>query len=493
MGSNPPLPVDPVDHIPDAVFEQPQHSPNGGGGNQGHANDPHRPQQFSPNVNANGLAPPQGFNSFSSPELRSQYQPMGFPGSNSQTHGSKPGSGYPSQRTSPEDGQQYYSAQPQSSGQQHQGQQFMSPPRTHISQAHTGHATPRHNMPQYTGQQSSLGVPPGAQQPNIHQSVPTELLPPSMRAAQAAYQQGSHSVPHQHAQLPQQPTRAATVGHQHGRPHPPSMQHQTSQPHGYGHTRVQMTPRQNAADDYLDRVDHDPALQHMLSGVNAQSLHTSAYPGTVGGTSDKPLPNPISPSNRARAPSTAMGTHVTHGGKSRRRESLSNGMHQPMMMPTIPDGDRYPVFPGSAPHGGMSQIGHRRTHSRNTSIGTVDPTAYALPAWVTFWVGRREELTARSTVHSANATPQALMRQPTSARQTPQSRARSRMAGALRNDGDLAPGELSQIEEEDLTRQRTRSDAGVGPTDRERVLMQSAIMVSPVTSNDESQLTDSET
>jgi hypothetical protein len=55
------------------------------------------------------------------------------------------------------------------------------------------------------------------------------------------------------------------------------------------------------------------------------------------------------------------------------------------------------------------------------------------------------------------------------------------MAGALRNDGELMPGELSQIEEEDLSRQRTRSDAGAGESDqdRERILMQSTVMVCP--------------
>lgn len=81
-------------------------------------------------------------------------------------------------------------------------------------------------------------------------------------------------------------------------------------------------------------------------------------------------------------------------------------------------------------------------------------------------------------MHSTNVTPHALHRMPNSARQTPQSRARSRMAGALRNDGDMPPSELSQIEEEDYPRHRTRSDAGVGLSERERTLMQSDIMVS---------------
>jgi hypothetical protein len=51
------------------------------------------------------------------------------------------------------------------------------------------------------------------------------------------------------------------------------------------------------------------------------------------------------------------------------------------------------------------------------------------------------------------------------------------MAGALRQGTDFEPAkaDLSEIEEEDLARQRTRSD---GASRRENELMQSAIMVS---------------
>lgn len=92
-----------------------------------------------------------------------------------------------------------------------------------------------------------------------------------------------------------------------------------------------------------------------------------------------------------------------------------------------------------------------------------------------------QKLICRSTMHSTNATPQVAHRAPSTIRQTSQSRARSRIAGALRNDGELMPGDLPQIEEEDLSRQRTRSDAGAGEgdRDRERILMQSTVMASP--------------
>ena len=50
------------------------------------------------------------------------------------------------------------------------------------------------------------------------------------------------------------------------------------------------------------------------------------------------------------------------------------------------------------------------------------------------------------------------------------------MAGALRNDGELAPGELSEIEEEDGPKMPARSEVG-HMSERERDFQQSAIMV----------------
>ena len=90
----------------------------------------------------------------------------------------------------------------------------------------------------------------------------------------------------------------------------------------------------------------------------------------------------------------------------------------------------------------------------------------------------------RSTMHTAFNTPHTTHKFPPStgfsSRQTPQShsaQARSKMAGALRNGTDFGQNqaELYQIEEENLARQRTRSEGGHR---READLMQSAIMVS---------------
>jgi len=101
--------------------------------------------------------------------------------------------------------------------------------------------------------------------------------------------------------------------------------------------------------------------------------------------SDKPLPNPFLPHTHDQNMSThrpsVANTHATHVGerKSRRRQSLSEGMHPNMMMSTIPDGDRYPHFPGAPPHGGLAHVGHRKNHSRNASMDSINPAAYALP------------------------------------------------------------------------------------------------------------------
>lgn len=336
MSNDPPLPIDPAEHIPDVLL--------------GQANNSHQVR--------NNVSPPHQISQ--SPEIRQQFQPMVFPDSNTQTHGSKLGSGYPSQRTSPEEGQRR-GMQPQ-------------------SQAPASHITPRPaGQPVRNRSDQDFGFVP----------IPEHILPQSMVIAQREYiaKEAAKAAQKQaqsaHQPVTQAPSATHISGGHHDSQSPPLQHLPSAQSHGLAHSTVERTPRHNAADDYLDRVDHDPALQNMLSGVHAGSFHPRAHPDHGGQMSDKPLPDPLSPSNRTRAPSTAMGTHHGgHEGKSRRRESLSNGINPAMMMPTIPDGDRYPLFPGTGPHGGMQHVGHRRTHSRNTSIGSVDPAGFALPPLV---------------------------------------------------------------------------------------------------------------
>lgn len=220
-------------------------------------------------------------------------------------------------------------------------------PPQHPSQARmqTPHPQQHNSDPRFTGQASSY----------LHGAVP----PP--------HPAETRSVPPQHAALPQQqqPQRAAAVVSQ-ARRHvsqPPTARHEA-----------------HAADEYLDRVDHDRRVQEMLQGTRLKSAPTSQYPTTRG--TEKPLPEPFEARTPGKAtinrPSVA-GTAATGAGRSRRRQSLAEGMHPSMVMHSIPDGDRYPAFPGAPPHGGLTHVG-QRAHSRNTSFGSVDPAAYALPA-----------------------------------------------------------------------------------------------------------------
>jgi len=127
-------------------------------------------------------------------------------------------------------------------------------------------------------------------------------------------------------------------------------------------------------------VEHDQLVQEMLQGTRMKSVPTSQYPTTHG--AEKPLPEPFDARTAGKAttyhPSMAD-TAATATGRSQRRQSLSEGMHPNMVMHSIPDGDRYPAFPGAQPHGGLTHVGQRGL-SRNASFTSVDPAAYALPA-----------------------------------------------------------------------------------------------------------------
>ncbi|WRT67121.1 uncharacterized protein IL334_004087 [Kwoniella shivajii] len=212
-----------------------------------------------------------------------------------------------------------------------------------------------------------------------------------------------------------------------------------------------------AAESYLEKVDHDPSLKRMMGGARSKTIHSSAVPPSAtehsraptkphtaakstfdDGASniDKPLPEPFPPSRvlgrsqTHRTPSTERhnlpNSHKASGGLS-----LSEGLHNSHAhrQSQIPDGDRYPAFPLVGNH-------EVRTHSRNTSFNSVDPAGIGLPLDV-------------SNVQSPNSDYRATR---PSTRQTPirsgRTSARSRVAGALRNDMELE-GELPGIEEAD--------------------------------------------
>ncbi|WVR05279.1 hypothetical protein IAU60_002291 [Kwoniella sp. DSM 27419] len=213
-----------------------------------------------------------------------------------------------------------------------------------------------------------------------------------------------------------------------------------------------LTPPAQIGQSYLDRVDHDPALKRMMIGARDKTLHSSAVlptessrpPSRVKASqgdesrgehaegvkqTDKPLPNPFSTGTRgltrARtqyAPSPQ--SSAINQRNMTRRLSLSDGLNHSHAKRNaqIPDGDRYPAFP----MGGNTGLRPGRGHSRQTSLGSIDPAAVDLP-----------ESRDASAYRTSGRGPAA---------RSSYSAARSRMAGALRNDTDMDE-ELSGIDE----------------------------------------------
>ncbi|OCF54144.1 hypothetical protein L486_08340 [Kwoniella mangroviensis CBS 10435] len=230
----------------------------------------------------------------------------------------------------------------------------------------------------------------------------------------------------------------------------------------------------HAADSYLERFEHDPDLKKMMGGARSKTIHSSAVPPSITEHSraptqphtaarstfddsasnvDKPLPNSFPPSQVSgrshthRTPSTIRPSQSANNSqKMARRMSLSDGLHNShaIRMSQIPDGDRYPAFPIGGNHQG-------RTHSRNTSYGSVDPAGIGLPPDV-------------SNVQSPTSEYRRGGR--SSARQTPirsgRTSARSRVAGALRNDMDL-DSELPGIQEDEEEEMQRHGHAQVPP------------------------------
>jgi len=150
--------------------------------------------------------------------------------------------------------------------------------------------------------------------------------------------------------------------------------------------RAESIERPNVADEYLDRVDNNPELIHMLSGAPSKTVHTSAIPSSSRhhrspSLVDKPLPDPFTQQSGNLTKQTkrdaSQGGTVATDNRTRshgRQMSLSEGLH-PHSHGTIhiPDGDRYPTFPGVGTNGGG------RGHSRQSSYGSVDPAGLPLP------------------------------------------------------------------------------------------------------------------
>ncbi|ORX39872.1 hypothetical protein BD324DRAFT_678956 [Kockovaella imperatae] len=475
MGGSPPIPVEPIQSIPPAVFRQTPIM----NGNQALAPPPQQQQQQHQQQayqqqTGQYTSPPQQYVPQPGESMgpQAQYQPMVMPQQGAQM--GPPHLDHQSFAEPPQQSQHtLQKMQPHHSNVTGQAQQS-GYPAAPVQPQHT----PQTLQPQHTAQQSySGGLPEKIMHTMARPITPPHLVgvavpvtdpasiprpTPQMpeggqwqplgqhpgQPTSSAHHAGSRSVPHQYTTLPpHQPARAGTVIHSNNRPgpHPNSAPRQSSRrerSHSVnGHVAVpDFIQRPHPADSYLDRADHDPRIKSLLSGAQSKTIHTSEYPTSArtgeappqaldSASLDKPLPKPFQQSVLSKSQSTRRPSASTQ--RPNRRLSLTEGLHP--LSPAHPshrgdqhhDGDRYPAFPVN---------GTARGHSMPSSIGSFNPANYALPA---------------SVDPSMLQTPQSTARHQ-SVRQTPHNSVRSRswMAGALRNDAELDIGDLSKILEE---------------------------------------------
>ena len=254
-------------------------------------------------------------------------------------------------------------------------------------------------------QRERSGAPRSAQ---MMQQTTAPIMPadrqgvmPPLRGDQADFARLGRSAPPQMTALPsQQPNLSTTTPRQASR-HTPlsdppiSRQQKSSQPVSGGlfdsdvkvH-RVESVSRPNPADSYLDRLERNSLIQGMLSDAPSRTIHSAFIPYESGAprspsVADKPLPNPHAlgntrdkqpPRDLSRASSAGIDTHASRKG---RHLSLSEGLHGNTLAPNhVPDGDRYPTFPGVG--------GNGHGLSRRSSEGSVDPAGLRLPSYVLY-------------------------------------------------------------------------------------------------------------
>ncbi|OCF45491.1 hypothetical protein I317_00738 [Kwoniella heveanensis CBS 569] len=438
------------------------------------------------------VPPPQ---SAAPEQMPSMGQTQMMPSQSNMPHTTPGAQHMPMPQTQHTPGQFFAPMQPQPTGQ---------PSIAAMMPQQTGHQMPQQMMPQHTGipihkqptppraasmpqpmmvsvmvpvaQPAPVAVPPAV-------PISTSQLPPGLPTqTQPTVPPPTHpTIPTQGPTLTQRTprTQATQVHHTPGRQAPTSTKTQATRlPPAGPRTNISAIPhapppesvmQPHAAESYLERVDHNPSVKRMMAGARSKTIHSSAVPPTEGmraptvphtaarstfddggSNIDKPLPNPFPPSavlgqtggvqrsQTQRAPPSAR-SHATDRQKMNRRMSLSDGLHNSHAnrISQIPDGDRYPAFPMGGHHTGQG-----RTHSRNTSFGSVDPAAIGLPASrdvSTFQSPNSEHRAARP---SNRATPV----------RSGRTSARSRVAGALRNDMDLEselPG-IQEAEEEGM-------------------------------------------
>lgn len=314
MGHSPPIPVDPIQSVPETVL---RHTP----GQVHGALAPSNPIEQNQPQQAPAPSMQYPVQNQQPTQMPSQQVPTsnGFPSNHMRppTTQGQPTSYFPDQSM-----QQTNTGHTQQPGTQQYPHGFGQPI----------HGQPIHAM---TGQMSQNGLPGQNQsQGNGMANYGQPMQQPTMQQM-GQQQQSRQEDPTHRSDRP----RTKTV--------PPPSAAQTRKD---GHRRAQSlsVPAQSPdPGSFLDRVENDPKLQSMLSGAPTRTVHTS---GPVTGSSihthtDKPLPDPRSRSKRTVS----------------RRQSLMGDLNHHPSTGHINSGDRYPSFP-------VNGNGHARGHSRQSSF-----------------------------------------------------------------------------------------------------------------------------
>jgi hypothetical protein len=306
MGHSPPIPVDPIQSVPETVL---RHTPGQAHGVLGPSIPIEQQQQQQ-------QAPPPM--QYPIQNQQQQQQPAQMPSQQAPMS-----TGFPSNQTRPPTAQPPASYFPDQSI--HQTNTINPQQATTQQQYPHGFGQPMQGQPM-TGQMPFQGL--SSQGVGLNQ-YPQSMQQPMMQGGQQQDPQQNRSDRPRTKTVPP-PSAAQTRKDSHRRVHSLSVPVQSPDP-----------------GSFLDRVENDPKLQSMLSGAPTRTVHTS---GPVTGSSihthtDKPLPDPQGRSKRTVS----------------RRQSLMGDVNQRPSTGHINSGDRYPIFP-------VNGNGHGKGHSRQSSF-----------------------------------------------------------------------------------------------------------------------------
>jgi hypothetical protein len=313
MGHSPPIPVDPIQSVPETVL---RHIPGQAHDALGPSNPIEQQQQQAP--------PPMPYpiqvSQQQPSQMPSQQVPMStFPSNQMRpptTQGQPPTSYFPDQSIHPTN-----TANPQQVQQYPHG--FGQPMQQSMQQP----MQPMQGQPM-TGQMSYQGLPSQGNAINQYgQSMQQPMMPGSQ---QQPRQEDPHRSDRPRTKTVPPPSAAQTRKDSHKRSHSLSVPVQSPDP-----------------GSFLDRVEHDPKLQSMLSGAPTRTVHTSnpVTASSIHTHTDKPLPDPQGRSKRTVS----------------RRQSLMGDINHHPSAGHINSGDRYPSFP-------VNGSGHVKGHSRQSSF-----------------------------------------------------------------------------------------------------------------------------